>query len=285
MNVAQILDALKADGRFRQNLTAWHTVAACPPRYAGFPDNLNPRLVEALKARGISDLYTHQREAIESVLNGENICVVTPTASGKTLCYNLPVLNRLMGDPQARALYLFPTKALSQDQVTELMAVIDQTGLEIGTFTFDGDTPSEIRRKIRKAGHIVVTNPDMLHAGILPHHTKWINLFEKLTFSHLRFRISPLLIPLFKAIIRIGFRWPLAVSIKAFISSGVRILSLEFGSLNFFTLFKGLDSSRPHSTALLNMVFKKAISLLQVAGETSVFLLALYLSTISGPIS
>ncbi|MBN2311453.1 MAG: DEAD/DEAH box helicase [Candidatus Hydrogenedentes bacterium] len=182
MNVAQIIDSLRGNAQFRRNLTEWRTVAARPAQYAGFPEALDARLVAGLKGRGIIDLYTHQREAVEAVLEGDHICVVTPTASGKTLCYNLPVLNRLLSDPEARALYLFPTKALSQDQVNELQGVIEDLEVKIGTYTFDGDTPASARKTIRKAGHIVVTNPDMLHTGILPHHTIWMKLFENLAY-------------------------------------------------------------------------------------------------------
>lgn len=182
MNVAQIIDRLKADPEFINNLTAWRTIPPRPARYADFPETLNPKLVSALRKRGIGHLYTHQQEAIAAVLRGENVCVVTPTASGKTMCYNLPVLNRLIDNPNARALYLFPTKALSQDQVHELKSTIDDMEVKIGTFTFDGDTPATARKAVRSAGHIVVTNPDMLHSGILPHHTIWIRLFENLEF-------------------------------------------------------------------------------------------------------
>ena len=182
MNVAQIIDRLKADQSFRANLTAWRALPARPAQYAGFPDAVHPKLIEGLAKHGIHDLYTHQREAVDAALRGENVCVVTPTASGKTLCYNLPVLNRLLENPDARALYLFPTKALSQDQVNELKTTIDELEVKIGTYTFDGDTPASARKAIRSAGHIVVTNPDMLHAGILPHHTIWIKLFENLEF-------------------------------------------------------------------------------------------------------
>ena len=182
MNVAQIVDRLQADPHVRRNLTTWRTDPARPPRYAGFPEALNPKLVEALKARGIADLYTHQHDAIEAILAGESVCVVTPTASGKTLCYNLPVLNSLMSNPEGRALYLFPTKALSQDQVTELKTTIDTLDVKIGTYTFDGDTPASARKAVRNSGHIVVTNPDMLHTGILPHHTIWMKLFENLNY-------------------------------------------------------------------------------------------------------
>jgi len=182
MNVTQIVERLRADSSFRRNLTAWHTIPARPAQYGGFPERLHPQLVEGLQKRGIQDLYTHQSEAVEAVLNGENICVVTPTASGKTLCYNIPVLNRLLDNPQARALYLFPTKALSQDQVHEIQSTVEALNVKIGTYTFDGDTPASARKAVRSAGHIVVTNPDMLHTGILPHHTLWIRLFENLEF-------------------------------------------------------------------------------------------------------
>ncbi|MCC6143501.1 MAG: DEAD/DEAH box helicase, partial [Candidatus Hydrogenedentes bacterium] len=182
MNVPQMVDRLQADSDFRKHVTAWRTIPARPPRYAGFPQALNPRLVDALQKKGIANLYTHQRQAVEAALRGEDICVVTPTASGKTLCYNLPVLSRLMENPKARALYLFPTKALSQDQVHELKTTIDELEVKIGTYTFDGDTPASARKAVRSAGHIVVTNPDMLHAGILPHHTIWIRLFENLEY-------------------------------------------------------------------------------------------------------
>lgn len=182
MNVAQIVDRLKQDREFRQNLTVWKTIPPRPARFAEFPEVLEPRLVSALQKRGFHQLYTHQAEAVEAVLGGKDICVVTPTASGKTMCYNLPVLNAIMKDPKARALYLFPTKALSQDQVNELKTTIDDLEVKIGTYTFDGDTPASARKAVRAAGHIVVTNPDMLHAGILPHHTIWIRLFENLKY-------------------------------------------------------------------------------------------------------
>lgn len=182
MNTPQVIDRLKQDADFRLNLTTWQTLPPRPARYGGFPSALHPQLVEGLRKRGIGDLYTHQTAAIEASARGENVCVVTPTASGKTLCYNLPVLNRLMENPKARALYLFPTKALSQDQVTELKDLIDTVDVRIGTFTFDGDTPASARKAVRNAGHIIVTNPDMLHAGILPHHTIWIKLFENIEY-------------------------------------------------------------------------------------------------------
>ncbi len=182
MNVAQLVDQLRRDSDFQRHLTDWRTVEPRTARYGGIPDTLNAKLTAGLKRRGIADLYTHQTEAVTHALAGRNVCVVTPTASGKTLCYNLPVLHRLLERDTARALYLFPTKALSQDQMHELKNFVDELDVKIGTYTFDGDTPASARKAVRSAGHIVVTNPDMLHTGILPHHTIWIRLFENLEF-------------------------------------------------------------------------------------------------------
>jgi DEAD/DEAH box helicase domain-containing protein len=186
MNLSQLLDQLKNDPDFMVNVTAWHALPAQKAQYGGFSSNINPVLLQALNQHGIKQLYTHQSEAIRLILAGKNVVVVTPTASGKTLCYNLPVLNAVLENPEARALYLFPTKALSQDQVAELHDVIaalgSQIDFDIKSYTFDGDTPASARKAIRSSGHIVVTNPDMLHQGILPHHTKWVKLFENLRF-------------------------------------------------------------------------------------------------------
>lgn len=182
MNVAQTVDSLRQDPALARMLTAWQVFPARPARHAEWPEAVHPRLREGFQAHGIQRPFTHQAQAFEAVSGGDHICVVTPTASGKTLCYNLPVLNRLMVNPNARALYLFPTKALSQDQVNELQTTIETLEVKIGTFTFDGDTPASARKAVRQAGHIVVTNPDMLHTGILPHHTIWMKLFENLEF-------------------------------------------------------------------------------------------------------
>jgi len=182
MNLPQILEAFKTDPSISNAIVHWEVLPPRPAKTAPFPDSIDDRLKTALRNRGISSLYSHQAEAIEKIGAGKNIVVVTPTASGKTLCYNIPVLNRILADPEARALYLFPTKALSADQVDELHNVVTDIGADIKTYTFDGDTPQDARRAIRSAGHIVVTNPDMLHAGILPHHTKWIKLFENLKY-------------------------------------------------------------------------------------------------------
>ena len=182
MNLDQITDFLRNDPALKRNISHWKTYPARKARYIDFPDGLDIRLINTLADKGIKQPYSHQAEAISSVLNGSDIVVVTPTASGKTLCYNIPVLNEILKSPESRALYLFPTKALSQDQLAELHDLVQRLDVDIKTYTFDGDTPQTARRAIRSAGHIVVTNPDMLHAGILPHHTKWIKLFENLKY-------------------------------------------------------------------------------------------------------
>ena len=146
------------------------------------PANVAPSIRSMLQARGIPQLYTHQAEAIRLTLDGNNVVVVTPTASGKTLCYNLPVLQRIAEEPGARAIYMFPTKALAEDQLHELQAALDAAGSEIRAFTYDGDTPQDARRAIRERANIILTNPDMLHSGILPHHTKWAKCFENLRY-------------------------------------------------------------------------------------------------------
>jgi DEAD/DEAH box helicase domain-containing protein len=150
--------------------------------YQDVPESVNPVLRRALADRGIGQLYSHQAEAFRAIEQGHNVVVVTPTASGKTLCYNLPVLNLLLGDPGARAIYLFPTKALAEDQLHELETAIGGMGSEIRAFTYDGDTPQDARKAIRQRANIVLTNPDMLHSGILPHHTRWAKLFENLRY-------------------------------------------------------------------------------------------------------
>jgi DEAD/DEAH box helicase domain-containing protein len=170
-------------GSFRSGgVTAVKRIPAEEPRLAPLPEDLSPRLAEILEARGIGQLYTHQAEAFHLARQGKNLVVVTPTASGKTLCYNLPILDALVRNPAARAMYLFPTKALSQDQLTELNRWTAELGDEIRTFTYDGDTPQDARKAIRARGNLVITNPDMLHAGILPHHTRWERLFENLQY-------------------------------------------------------------------------------------------------------
>ena len=171
-------------------VTAVRRLPAVEAAYAPFPADLDPRLRAAFETRGITQLYTHQAEAFAHVLAGRQVVVTTPTASGKTLCYNLPVLDRILKNPATRALYLFPTKALAQDQMAELheltaaLKEIDGEvgGEAIGVHTYDGDTPQDARRTIRTRAHIVLSNPDMVHSGILPHHPRWAKLFENLQF-------------------------------------------------------------------------------------------------------
>ena len=161
-------------------VTHHEVIPARAPVWREHPEWLDPRIRTGLASRGIDRLYVHQAEAIEAVRAGNDVVVVTPTASGKTLCYALPVLQSIAEDPAARALFLFPTKALGQDQVSELGELSRAAGLDISAATYDGDTPAPIRSAIRGAGQVVVTNPDMLHSAILPHHTKWFQLFEQL---------------------------------------------------------------------------------------------------------
>ncbi|HEV2359069.1 MAG TPA: DEAD/DEAH box helicase [bacterium] len=182
MTLDQIIEALHTRPRFAPQFTAWHTIPERPAEFAPFPPGLDARLLASLGRTGIRELYSHQAEAYRLVRGGADVVVVTPTASGKTLCYNLPVLDTVLREPEARALYLFPTKALGADQVDELQTVTGALGADVRAFTYDGDTPADARRTIRTAGHVVVTNPDMLHTAILPHHTKWLRLFENLRY-------------------------------------------------------------------------------------------------------
>jgi len=182
MNLEQIIDLLRTDKDISDNIAHWETIPPRQARFQEFPTSIDSRITNALSVKGIKKLYTHQAEAVSAISEGEDVCVVTPTASGKTLCYNLPVLNEILKNPASRALYLFPTKALAQDQLAELHNLIEHVDVDVKTYTFDGDTPQTARRLIRSAGQIVISNPDMLHAGVLPHHTKWIKLFENLKF-------------------------------------------------------------------------------------------------------
>jgi DEAD/DEAH box helicase domain-containing protein len=153
-----------------------------PGESVSIPDSVHASLRQVLEGKGIQQLYTHQAEAFRLISEGKNVVVVTPTASGKTICYNLAVLNRLMSDPETRAMYLFPTKALAEDQLHEFQSIVDAMGSDIRAFTYDGDTPQDARRAIRERASVVLTNPDMLHSGILPHHTRWAKLFENLRY-------------------------------------------------------------------------------------------------------
>ncbi|WP_454099481.1 DEAD/DEAH box helicase [Metabacillus sp. SLBN-84] len=181
-SLSEIIDFLKRDEEFKEQIVHAHTIEPREARTAAMPSSVDIRLREALAARGIGSLYTHQATAYELARSRKSFVAVTPTASGKTLCYNLPVLQQIVQDESSRALYLFPTKALAQDQKSELNELITELGVPINSYTYDGDTAPTIRNVIRKAGHIVMTNPDMLHSAILPHHTKWVSLFENLKY-------------------------------------------------------------------------------------------------------
>ena len=180
--VHQILDSFASRDNNGEILTAIRHFPAREAQWAEFPEWVNANLVSAYNAKGVRQLYTHQAAAAEAVHARKNVVIVTPTASGKTLCYNLPVLNAVLEDSDTRALYLFPTKALAQDQLAELYDLNQRLENCFGVFTYDGDTPADARKAIREKGHVVLTNPDMLHTGILPHHTRWTRLFENLRY-------------------------------------------------------------------------------------------------------
>lgn len=182
MPLDQLLYRFRTDHTLAPNITRWETIAPRKAEYAPMPTRLHPRLQSVLQGRGIEQLYSHQAEALMAAERGENVVVVTPTASGKTLCYNLPVINHLLAHPTARALYLFPTKALSQDQRNEVVNLLAAVEAKLSAEVYDGDTPSSARRAIRAKANIIITNPDMLHTGILPHHTQWLSLWTNLRY-------------------------------------------------------------------------------------------------------
>lgn len=184
MSIELVLDDLRRDASFMAQLSAWQIQPAQPARFAPIPHFLHPALVKGLTAQGIQQLYAHQVQAIDHLEQGQHVAVVTPTASGKTLCYNLPVLHTLLRDEAATALYLFPTKALAHDQLNELADWGERlAGLGIPASlcaAYDGDTPSGQRSGIRANARLLVTNPDMLHVGILPYHGSWARFLSGL---------------------------------------------------------------------------------------------------------
>jgi len=180
--VEEVLGALAARHRADDVLTSVKHIPAREAQFRPMPGWVRPELAAAYRAKGIERLYSHQAAAAELARAGKDFVVVTPTASGKTLCYNLPVLNAVLENADTRALYLFPNKALAQDQLAELHDLATRLDDSFGVFTYDGDTPSDARKAIRERGHVVLSNPDMLHTGILPHHTKWTRLFENLRY-------------------------------------------------------------------------------------------------------
>src|SRR6184192_2306832 len=152
---------------------------ACEARLAPLPEELHPRVRETLAAQGIDELYTHQRAAWDAAARGEHVVVTTGTASGKTLAFNLPVLDAIAREPKTRALYLYPTKALAQDQAR---ALAELHAPNVRTAIYDGDTPTERRWQIRKWANVILTNPDMLHVGVLPHHDRWADVLHNLRY-------------------------------------------------------------------------------------------------------
>ena len=179
--IDELIAEWEAKGTYR-DVGLDETIPPTPRRAQPIPDSLPDPVRRALRGRGIEQLYAHQVEALARALRGESFVVATPTASGKSLCYNLPVLSALADDPDARALYLFPTKALSRDQEEAVRALLGEAGLTHGAITFDGDTPGDVRRAARERGGVILSNPDMLHAGILPHHAGWARFFANLRY-------------------------------------------------------------------------------------------------------
>ena len=179
MKLNDYLGELQRDPKFAGNVVYWGKRPARSARFSPVPEELHPTLKSYLAENGITKLYSHQHECYHTVFSGRDTVITTPTASGKSLAYNLPVLDALLKDRDAKALYLFPTKALSQDQVKMLE---DFSLSELKLYIYDGDTPSSIRQAARKNGRLIVTNPDMLHTGILPNHPKWVKIFDGLRF-------------------------------------------------------------------------------------------------------
>ncbi len=182
MSLSAVLSALRQDPDFMRCVTAWERIPARAARTAPWPVGLDPRLIATAQAQGIEQPYTHQAQAIEAALAGRHVVMATSTASGKTLAYNLPVLQALLNAPAACALYLFPTKALAHDQIANLQSLISNLQPPISVRPYDGDTPQSHRAAIRRDARLLVTNPDMLHTGILPHHTRWARLFANLRY-------------------------------------------------------------------------------------------------------
>ncbi|HMR99388.1 MAG TPA: DEAD/DEAH box helicase [Anaerolineales bacterium] len=181
MTLASLLDSWKRDEATAPNISAWQTFAPRSAQTHPFPTGLPAPLSQALIANGIHSLYSHQHEAWTATRQNQNIILSTGTASGKTLAYNLPVFTELIANPKSRALYLFPTKALAQDQLSALANLKLETW-DLTPAIYDGDTPQKDRPQIRQTARIILTNPDMLHTGILPHHTNWADLFTHLKF-------------------------------------------------------------------------------------------------------
>ncbi len=182
--ISAFLRFLESHESLGPQVTAIRAVEEREGRFSGFPEWVRGDLKAVLLKKGIERLYAHQRKAVDLVREGKNVAVSTPTSSGKSLCYNLPVLNSLLEDEKnTRALYLFPTKALSRDQEAVLSDLLVCLGRDdINVAVYDGDTPSSLRAKLRAKAHIIITNPTMLHLGILPNHPRWNGFFRALKF-------------------------------------------------------------------------------------------------------
>lgn len=181
-SIESFVDALSRSGRTGPCLGAVHRIPARPAVYGEFTPGIEPFVRDALRARGVERPYAHQADAWSALEAGRDVVVVTPTASGKTLCYNGPIVSMLGRSTEGCALYLYPTKALSQDQCAELNELLEAAGLDEQAQVYDGDTPVDIRRRVRDSVRAVLTNPDMLHASILPHHDKWRRVFASLRY-------------------------------------------------------------------------------------------------------
>ena len=183
MTITRFLDELKHSTSYGDQIVRAERLPAREARYAEPRYPLHPVLKSTLESLGVAQLYTHQVAALNDIRSGKHVVVVTSTASGKTICYNVPVLETILSDPTCRALYLFPTKALAQDQLRGLLRYRDATPeLPLTAGTYDGDTPQATRRKLRDEGNIILTNPDMLHQGIVPNHTRWGDFFTNLRY-------------------------------------------------------------------------------------------------------
>ena len=182
MELKTLLSRWRSDPAIGQNIVSWQVIPHRTASFEDFPYGLDPTFQAVLTQKGFHQFYSHQFSSFIHAANGENIAVVTGTASGKTMCYNLPVINTLLNQPSAHALYIFPTKALAQDQFNHLLDISHALPKPFNINIYDGDTPTQSRQLIRKTSQVILTNPDMLHTGILPHHTAWKEFFSTLRF-------------------------------------------------------------------------------------------------------
>ena len=165
------------------NVVDWRSIPARCSKEGQWPASLDLRIIEALKRRGVAQPFSHQEQAIRAALDKRHVVIATPTASGKSLCFHVPVVQAMLEEPSATALFLYPTKALSRDQEQSLLDLLQETATsDVGAVVFDGDTPADARQQARERARIILTNPDMLHSGILPNHAKWVRIFSNLKY-------------------------------------------------------------------------------------------------------